>query len=396
VNLLLLTFRSPYPPDRGDRLAAYHLLRAASARHRVTLVTFVEGTEPPGTLEHLSAMCARVETVRLSRARSWLQAWLALPTPTPSQVRYFDSSEMRARLARVLSEAAYDIVVAHAIRTGPYVERLDHPAKVLWVCDSLGLVLRRSMSFAPGWKRPGLAWEARRVDRYEARLARAFRETWAIAPADVRDLERLGCPRVALVPNGVDERLFEVERRPAQPPRVVFLGNLSVPHNVDAAVFAARDVWPRVRSARPRARLVLAGAEPSPAVRGLASIEGVEVTGALADLRPVWSEAAVMLAPLRFSTGLQNKLIEAMAAGVPVVTTPDAAEAAGIRDGEHAWVTDGPQRLADAVLSALADPAAAEARARAARKLVRERFTWEAAVRRLEGLAGAAPAPGAA
>lgn len=389
MKLLLLTSRFPWPPDRGDRLAVFNLLRTLAPAHQVTLASFTDGSEPPEAFEEVGRHCARVETVRLPRMRSWAQAWAGLPFPSPSQVSFYRSSRMRARVRALLAEERHDVVFAHLIRMAPYAAELDHPAKVLWLGDSLGMALGRSGRFAPWWQRPGVAWERRRVDRFSARSSLSFAETWALSPVDRDDLVRIGCARVVLVPHGIDERLFDVARLPDPEPLVMFLGNLSVPHNIDAARFAAEEVWPRLRAARPGARLVLAGASPVPAVRRLAAAD-VEVPGSVPDLRALWARAHVLLAPLRFSTGIQNKVLEAMAAGVPVVTTPPVIDGIGARGDEHALLATDAAGLAQAVERTLADPEAAAERCRRARAHVREHFSWMTAVRRLEEVAAAA------
>ena len=386
MRLLFLVSRFPYPPDRGDRLTVFHLLQAFSARHAVTLLSFVSGEEPAESMERVAPFCERVVTVRLSPASSWAQAWLGLASSVPAQVAYYRSPAMAEEVRRLLAGEGFDAIVAHAIRMAPFVRDLDHPIKIMFQGDSVGQVLGRSVRFAPWWKRPGILWERRRVDRYIAPSTRRFLETWVLSPGDQEDLMRLGCVRVELVPHGVDERLFQLEHRPAREVRIMFLGNLSVPHNIDAAVFAAREIFPAIRAEWPEARLVLAGADPAAAVRGLSAIEGVTVTGPLPDLQPLWQSAHVLLAPLRFSTGIQNKVLEAMAAGVPVVTTSSVAEALGASHGQHLLTAESAVSLAAAVAETLHDPAAASARARRAREHVRARFTWDLPVRRLEEL----------
>ena len=172
----------------------------------------------------------------------------------------------------------------------------------------------------------------------------------------------------------------------------MFVGNLSVPHNVDAAVFAAREVWPGVRERVPNAQLWLVGAAPKKAVRDLASLPGVTVTGSVPDLAPLWAAAHVMLAPLRFSSGIQNKVLEAMAAGVPVVTTPDAAAGARDGSGELMRVAADAAGLARETAALLADPVAARAMAALAREYAREHFSWSALGRELERVAREAKA----
>ena len=384
MNIALLTPRLPYPPDRGDRLTVFNLLRALAPRHRVTLFTFTDGTEPPRARERVAAHCASLETIHLPRILSWLQAWFGIASPLPSQVSYYRSSAMRDRVRARVSADRFDLIVNHTIRMAPFSCGLPHPRKVLILGDALGMALGRSLPFEPWWKRPGIRWERHRVDRFEAGISRHYLETWAISPDDRDDLIRIGCVNVVLVQHGVDERLFDVVREPQAGPRVLFLGNLSVPHNVDAALFAAREVWPHIRRTFPQARLVLAGADPVPAVRQLAALEGVEVTGTVADLMPVWARADVLLAPLRFSTGIQNKVLEAMAAGVPVVTTPAVAGAIDARDGEQLRVAEGAAGLARAVCETLEDTMAARGLAGRARDHVRARFSSGGYVDRLE------------
>jgi glycosyltransferase involved in cell wall biosynthesis len=221
-------------------------------------------------------------------------------------------------------------------------------------------------------------------------MTRLMRESWVLSEVDRAHLTGLGAERVVLVPHGIDMAMLDLARAPAQDPEIVFLGNLSVPHNVDAARFAAREVWPLVRERWPRARLRLVGASPAPAVRSLAALPGVEVTGMIPDLRPVWARAHVMLAALRFSTGIQNKVLEAMVAGVPVVTIPDAATAVGAEPGRHLLVGSDARQLADAVDEVLRAPEAAAERAARARELVRRNFSWDATRERIEALAPAA------
>jgi glycosyltransferase involved in cell wall biosynthesis len=174
----------------------------------------------------------------------------------------------------------------------------------------------------------------------------------------------------------------------------VFLGNLSVPHNIDAACFTAREVWPLVRERWPSARLKIVGASPVPAVRRLASLPAVEVTGMVPDLRPVWARAHVMVAALRFSAGIQTKLLEAMAAGVPVVTVPNAAEAIGVEADRHVLLGTGAREIADAVDAVLRAPVEAAERAQRARDHVRRNFRWDATRDRLEAVAHGVDAGG--
>ena len=382
-----LTSRLPHPPHRGDRLTTYQILRALAPRHEASLLSFVDGSEGPGAREALAPLCRRIETVHLSRARSWAQAWMGLAGRTPSQVAYYRSPRMREAVRRWVGEGRFDVVFTQLFRMAPYAAPLDHPAKVLFLADSIGLALRRSAAFQPAWRRPGIAWEARRAERYEAAISTAFTETWVVSPVDRDDLARRGCRNLRVVPHGVDATLAGVGGRSGGPPTVVFLGNLSVPHNVDAARFAAVQVWPIIRRARPDTRFVLAGADPVRALRALHGRDGIEVPGAVPDLVPLWERATVLLAPLRFATGIQNKVLEAMIAEVPVVTTPDVAAGIGDAEGTLLSVAMDAGAMAAESLRILGDTEAHRERSRRARAFVESRFRWENVVSALEEVA---------
>jgi glycosyltransferase involved in cell wall biosynthesis len=364
------------------------MLRALR-EHHVTFACFTDGTEPHDARRHVEAVCERLVTVDLPRARSWVQAWLGLLSPLPSQVAYYRSGTMRSTLAALHARERFDAILVHAVRTVPVAPEGSDAIRVLFQGDAVGIVLAKSLPFAPRWKRPGIAWEARRADDYLVACTHRFNETWVLSRSDRDHLLERGAERVETIPHGVDESLFDLRRVPDSAPHLMFLGNLSVPHNADAATFAALEVFPRVRAARPRARLTLAGAQPTAAVRSLASQPGVEVTGFVPDLGALWRRMHVSVAPVRFSSGIQNKVLEAMAAGVPVVATTAVAEGIEARHEEHLLAADSAEALAAAVLRVLDDPDAAAARAARARAHVRAHFSWASAVRRLEALAEA-------
>ena len=233
MRILYVAARFPWPPDRGDRLTAHALLRVLAREHTVTLLSYVDGGEPAGAIAELEALGICVETVPLSRARSWAQAWLALPSGEPSQVAFYRSRLMRERAERVIERDRPDAVYVQLFRMVPAVEGVSHPVTVLFLGDSIALNLGRALRFEAWWRRPGIAWERRRVAAYEVAAARRFREAWVVSGVDRDDLVARGASNTRLVPHGVDESLFRIVPARAPEPRVMFLGNLSVPHNAE-------------------------------------------------------------------------------------------------------------------------------------------------------------------
>lgn len=390
-RLLWICSRLPYPPHRGDRLLAWEALRALSARHDVRVLSLVDGSEPPDAPRRMLEVCQRADVVHLPRWRSWFQAWAGLAGPDPSQVSYYRSSRMSRLVARTLADWQPEAIFVQMFRTAPLVANVDHPCKVLLLVDSIAMALGRSKVFQPAWKRLGIEWERRRVEKFEIAMSHRFRESWLVSDLDREELERRGAVRLHTVPNGIEERLLEVEHRPVNPPVVTFLGNLSVPHNIDAARFAAEEIWPRVLARVPGARLAIVGADAVPAVTRLGERPGVDVRGFVEDPRDIWRGSAALLAPLRFSSGVQNKALDAMTAGVPVVTTRAVAAGLHLGHGDCLLTGETAAELAQAVIATLTDSQAAAHRAGCARTHVRRHHSWNGYAERIEKLLASSP-----
>jgi glycosyltransferase involved in cell wall biosynthesis len=226
--------------------------------------------------------------------------------------------------------------------------------------------------------------ERPRIERYERYVAETFEETWLISNAD-RQVLAADCPaaNIRVVTNGVDLERFYPTGDLAEPNSLIFVGHLGVFHNVDAAVHLVRDVLPRIRREIPGCTLTLAGAEPSAQVARLSDVPGVRVTGFVPDLNEHLNRAAVFVAPLRFAAGVQNKVLEAMAAGRPVVTTSVVNAGLGAQPGEEVLVADDVAATAAHVVALLRD---AELRARigeAGRRFVRRTYDWGHVVKRM-------------
>jgi sugar transferase (PEP-CTERM/EpsH1 system associated) len=389
MRILFLTSRLPYPPDRGDRLRAYHFLKHLSAEHEMSLISFVAHDAEREHLAALRPFCQDVQTVPLSPRRSALGAAANAWRREPLQALYYRSPTMQRLVDETLATAAADgrpfaVVVAHLFRMAPYVRHSDHAYRIVDLTDVISQEVVRSLPYrGPVW-RMIYRLEGPRIERYERWVAGTFDETWLISQAD-RQLLAGRCPtaNIRVVPNGVDEARFFPTGEPCRPDRLIFVGHLGVFHNVDAALYLARDILPLVREQCPSCTLELVGAAPSSEVRSLAAEPGVTVTGFVPDLNRHLNQAAVFVAPLRFAAGVQNKVLEAMAAGRPVVTTSLVNAGLGAQAGRELLVADGATAIAGQVVALLRD---GELRARigqAALAFVHRTFRWEAVVRRL-------------
>ncbi len=391
VRLLALTPRLPYPPLGGDKLRALELLTRLSARHEVQLVSFVESE---AEWEHARELARRhpgisVETVVLTPWQSRLLALRGVASSLPLQVHYYRSARMRALVERKLAETRYDGVYVHLLRMAQYVERARGQCRVLDMTDAVSMLYERARRMRRDWLRPFNALEVGRLRRYELRLVREFERTTLVSEVDRDWLVANGAPaeRLALVYLGVDRGYFAPRASGYEPRRVVFVGNLRSFPNSDAAQFLVREIFPLIRAQEQDARVDIVGVNPPRALRALSGSAGVTVTGAVDDVRPYVERAAVSLCPVRAAGGVQFKILEALALGVPVVTSPEGFEGLGARGEEDGvCVARGAAEFARLSLALMCDGARRrELGARGAR-FIAERYDWERQVDRLEGL----------
>jgi len=376
VRVLFLVTRLPVPPWRGDQVRAFHHLRLLAPAHDVTCCALLTQAPPARLRAEVEALGVRLVVVPLGRlgAAPALARGL-LGDPRPFQVLLYARRRAAAAVARLGAEGGFDVVHAQLVRAAPYLPRDRRgPPVVVDLIDALSANFARRAASESGPIGALAAWEAARLARFEARLAA---EAAAVLVVSEAERAALGGARVMVVPNGVDPVAFAYRENGRPPARVVFAGNLGYFPNVDAACWLARDIFPRIRCALPAAELLLVGARPARAVRALADAPGVALAAEVPAMAPEIAGATVAVVPVRAGSGMQNKVLEAMAVGTPVVTTPRAAAALDVEPGEHLLVAEDAAGLAAAALDLLRDVPRARAMARAARALVERRYRWE-------------------
>ena len=374
MRVLFLVTRFPVPPWRGDQLRAYHHLRLLAPRHEITCAALVIRPPPPEGVQALAALGVHVEVVRLGLAGAVPSlARVLVGDSRPLQVLLYARRRARARVATLAAGA--DLVHAQLVRTAAYLPAGRAPAVVVDLVDALSASFARRAARERGPLGMIAAAEAARLQRYENALVRRGLACLVVAESERTSLE--GREAVRVVPNGVDLAAFAYVEDGRPPARLVFAGNLGYFPNVDAAAFLVREVLPRVRAEVPGAELRLVGARPARRVRALAGTAGVSLAASVPAMAPELAAATVAVVPLRAGSGVQNKVLEAMATGTPVVATPRAVAGLALGPGGEVLVADDGAGLAAAAVALLRDPARARAQARAARALVERRYRWE-------------------
>jgi sugar transferase (PEP-CTERM/EpsH1 system associated) len=391
-DLLYLVHRLPYPPNKGDKVRSYHLLKHLARRHRVCLGTFVDDPDDERHLPAVRELCADVCAVPLTPRLARLRSLAGLAHGEALTLPYYRDAALAAWVARTVRERGIDTAVVFSSAMAQYV---DATAQLRVLVDFVDVDSAKWTQYAASRPWP-LSWLYRR----EGNLLLAFERATAaragrsfFVTANEVELFRGLAPecsgRIDAVSNGVDADFFSPEHDLASPfPEgelpVVFTGAMDYWPNVDAVTWFAAELLAPLRARWPRLRFYVVGMRPAPAVQALAG-EAVVVTGTVADVRPYLRHAAVVVAPLRVARGIQNKVLEAMAMARPVVTTEACAAAIEATPGRELEAASGGERLVALVDALLRDPARAVAMGRAARECVLARYSWEAHLSQIDG-----------
>lgn len=361
MNVLFLTHRLPYEPNRGDRIRAYHILRALHRHANVEVVSLVHNAEEASHVEEMRGFVDAVHLAPVSQVRNRIVGVLTLATKTPLTHTLLDSAAIRPLLTRLVVARRPDVVLAYCSGMARFA--LEPPlAGLPFVIDLVDVDSLKWAALAKKAAAP-MKWiyrrEARWLSQFEARAAQSAFATVVVNERE-RDAIATIAPdaRIDVVPSGVDCAYFRPPLEPVEAPVVVFCGVMNYAPNEEAAVWLAREVWPLVLQHCGDARLVLVGSHPTARVSALSSAGShVEVTGHVADVRPYLWGAAVAAAPLHTARGVQNKVLEAVAAGLPVVVTPAVAEGLPHEILRACSVAEGASRFADALAGYLRLPA---------------------------------------
>jgi sugar transferase (PEP-CTERM/EpsH1 system associated) len=387
VRILFIAHRFPFPPTFGSRVRAFNVIRHLGKAHALTVLSPVRSAAEAREAEGLAPYCASFETFRV---RNWVQAAkiaASLPTSRTASEAFFHSAPMQRRIKSLLASRRFDFVFAHCSAVGRYFENIERPPGLIDYCD---VDSRKWRDYARNRRWPfsaGYWWEAVRLEAAERRLARSFEGVTVATRGEVAALSTLGITRnVDWFPNGVDLDYFAPSAQPYDPDLITFVGRMDYFPNVQCMAGFCAQVMPMLRLRRPGLRLQIVGAAPAREVRQLARLPGVTVTGAVADVRPYVMRSALTVAPLRIALGTQNKILESMAMGVPVVSSAVAAAGVDADPGEHLLTATTPDDYCDAILRILGDPAERTRLAQAGRARMLSNHDWGSSMKRLDAI----------
>ena len=393
LRILFVCHRMPYPPSDGARVRAFRIIRHLARSHEVTLAAPVRSADERKGAEQLKQYCSAVITGPIPKAAAAARMVKNLATATPSSMGFFYSPQLAAKIKEAVSARPFDMVFVYCSSVAPYVKGIEGAVKVIDFVDmdsQKWLVYAKVHRFPRSW---GYWLEGAKLQRAETAIARDFDLCLCVTPGELATLRSFGAPSATGVrsatgwfPNGVDLDYFAPTSAPYDPDALCFVGRMDYFPNQQAVIDFCDDVLPKVQKACPRASFTIIGAEPPRTVRALARRPGVTVTGTVPDVRAFVRRSAVSVAPLKIARGVQNKILEAMAMGVPVVASPQTAGGVDAVPGRHLMVAADADAMAAAVIRLLSDEGERARLGRAGREHVVRTYSWEGAMRQMDAL----------
>ena len=393
MRILYLPHRVPFPPDKGDRIRSYHLLKFLAGLGTVDLATLADEAVHEDTHDELRELCNKFEIVPVGKWRwaSGALSWLQRRTITEG---LFRSHSLAACIREWTSECTYDAVVVICSSMSQYL-KLGSRIPETRIVDLIDVDSQKWTEYAEtssGWRRFFYASEAARLREVERTIPGRVNAVTLVSESEVKLFQRFSpAENVYAVCNGVDLDYF----RPAsdatvQPNSAAFVGALDYAPNVDGLLWYSQHVWPSLRRKHPDAVLRVVGRRPNATVRGLDKIDGIEVVGEVADVRPFVRSSQIVIAPLRIARGVQNKVLEALAMGKPVVASAEALTGIALTPDVHAKQVSSPEDWTSMTSRLWCDNEACARLGSAGRAFVERHHSWEACLSPFQGLLGVA------
>jgi sugar transferase (PEP-CTERM/EpsH1 system associated) len=381
MKILVLLPRVPFPLEKGDKLRAFNHIRYLSKNNEIILCALNDTTIHPDAIKNLRPFCKSIHIINISKVTIAANLAAALFKGIPFQTGYFYNKKAQNQIDKIIDQEKPDHIFCQLLRVAEYVKKYRIP-KTLDYQDVFSKGVERRIEKAPFYLKPLFSSEYRRLLNYENKVFSWFDNKTIISEPDRDFIPHPEKYKIEIIPNGVDYEFFKPLNRKKEF-EIVFIGNMGYPPNVNAAEFLAREILPLVHQSKPDARLLLAGASPDKRVLALQT-DKIQVTGWVDDIRECYAKARIFIAPMQIGTGLQNKLLEAMAMKIPCITSPLANSALGAKTGKDILVGNNPAEYAAHIIKLLETPAFADEIAEAGYNFVTGNYDWERATSKLE------------
>ncbi|HEX2907273.1 MAG TPA: glycosyltransferase family 4 protein [Phototrophicaceae bacterium] len=388
AHLLFLSWWWPYPANNGSKQRIYQLLRQLSRDDTVSLLSFAEANDAtPERIDHLRQFCARVEAIPKPEYQSTtLKATLGYLSRWPRSLVDVYSPAMAAAIERLQQQTPVDFVIASELQTLRYLELLPQIPSILETPELTSFHDRVAQAPSNRSRLRAQLTLSKLENTLRTLLNRGVAMT-VVSEVERYYLQRLAPPdgQIAVVPNGVDTNANRPNPHAMPPPNtLIYSGAVTYDANYDAVDYFIHDVWPLVLNRVPQARFSVTGSTSPIDVSHLAAHPGVTFTGYLPEVAPVLQNTWALVVPLRIGGGTRLKILEAMALGVPVISTPKGAEGLHVQDGKNILLADNPAQMADTICHLFADPSQRARLIENGRQLVEQEYDWSVISRQMQ------------
>jgi len=321
---MVLLPRVPYPLEKGDKLRAFYQIKELSKYHDIYLVAMQDESLHSDALEKIEPYCKEIHRFRLSLLSKIMGIVRALFKGLPMQCGYFYNGRAKRKIQKLIRKIYPDHIYCYMIRMAEYVKKHNYCHKTLDYQDVLSMGMKRRLEKAPFWKKPIFLYEYQALKRYEKNIFSCFTNKIIITSIDRDLIQHPQKQYIQVIPNGIDFERFNYVKKDKKYD-LIFAGNMAYQPNVDAALFLVKKIFPKLLQKFPSLKLCICGATPAPVIKLLEN-ENIHVTGWVEDISEYYAQSKIFVAPMQLGTGLQNKLLEAMAMKLPCLTSPLAGK----------------------------------------------------------------------
>ncbi|MEQ8624302.1 MAG: glycosyltransferase [Vicingaceae bacterium] len=383
MKIGILLSRFPYPLEKGDKLRAFHQIRELSKSNEIYLCAISKDKINQNQLDQLSSYCTEIKVVKLSKLTIFINLVYGLIfTKLPLQVAYFFKKNSKKSVQDFFLANNVDHIYCQLIRVSEYVKDMNQVPKTLDYMDALSRGMERRLINASVFLKPWIQVETNRLKRYEHFIFPSFEKHCIISEQDRDLIVHAQNHEIEIIRNGVDQNYFK-PKVTTKEYDLVFTGNMSYPPNIEGTSYLVEKVLPLIWKDYPNINLAIIGANPSKKVKKLAS-KKVFVSGWVDDMRVYYAKSRIFVAPMLIGTGLQNKLLEAMAMKIPCITTPLANNALKATPNKSVLIANDPEEFKNCIIKLLKNLNLTDEISNNAFKFVGEKYSWEKSVEQLK------------
>ena len=374
MKLLIILPRFPYPLEKGDKLRAYHLIKNLSENNDIILCSLNDNRNlQQSSIDALKPFCNSIYLFELTWLSIFINIVKAFFNSKPLQVGYFYNKHIHARIRNLIKENEPDHIFCQLLRTAEYA-RYEIIPKTLDYQDVFSKGVERRIKKSSFWFKPVLKLEYKRLLKYENEIFQDFNNKVIISKPDRDLIPHPENEKIVIIPNGVDYEYFKPVTQKIDID-LIFTGNMGYPPNINGAEYLVNKILPIVRRQKPGIRVVIAGANPHKRIVNLKS-KAIEVTGWVKDMREYYAKARIFIAPMQIGTGLQNKLLEAMAMKIPCITSPLANNALEAKPDKEILIGNNPDEYANHIIELLNDKNKLDDLAQNGYEFVKSKYNW--------------------